>query len=421
MRTYPITAFAQPYEVFQCIERDQKVAALMESVEGTQNTARYSVIAWGVKREVHVNRGEDLEEMLTQALRGVEEGELRFTGGLLGYISYDAVRRWETLKDIKPTIEDWPDAEFFLPENVLVYDHTLGKVFVEGDIPIVAGCSDQDNFKVSFYDESMNKPEYESAVNSILEYIRSGYAFQVVLSRFYRYSAQGDPMKLYRALRKVNPSPYMFYIKFNERKLIGSSPELLFSVQKGIAETYPIAGTRPRGKTSEEDFELEQELLSSEKEMAEHLMLVDLARNDVGKVCVPGTVKVPEFAYVEKYSHVQHIVSRVIGTLRKDATSIDVLKSMFPAGTVSGAPKPMAMNIIETLEPYKRGPYAGAVGFISRSSAEFAITIRTAFMNKELLRIQAGAGIVYDSNPGQEYYETEHKMKALKVALGVNE
>ena len=420
MKTYPITAFAQPYEVYQCIERDQEIAALMESVEGSQNTARYSVIAWGVKRKVQVNRGDDLEESILNALRGVEEGELRFSGGLLGYISYDAVRRWETVRDLKPAIEDWPDAEFFLPENVLVFDHALGMVVVAGDIPSIAGCFEQGEFKVTPHDESMTKQEYESGVNSILEYIKSGYAFQVVLSRFYRYAVQGDPMRLYRNLRKINPSPYMFYIKFGERKLIGSSPELLFSVQRGIAETFPIAGTRPRGKTSEEDFELEQELLSSEKEMAEHLMLVDLARNDIGKSCVPGTVKVPEFAYVEKYSHVQHIVSRVVGTLRKDANSLDVLKSMFPAGTVSGAPKPMAMNIIELLEPYKRGPYAGAVGFISRNSAEFAITIRTAMINRDILRIQAGAGIVYESVPEQEYYETEHKMRALKVALGVS-
>ncbi|QKQ99334.1 anthranilate synthase component I [Metallosphaera tengchongensis] len=419
MKTFPITAFAQPYEVFQCVEKDQEIAALMESVEGSQNNARYSVIAWGVKRKLVISREDDLEDSINQSLKGTEEGELRFTGGLLGYISYDAVRRWERVKDIKPVAEDWPDAEFFIPENVLVYDHNLGKVFVEGDMPEVSNCVNDDHFKVSPYDESMSKPEFESGVNSILEQIRAGYAFQVVLSRFYRYSIEGDPMRFYRALRKINPSPYMFYMKFGQRKLIGSSPELLFSTQKGIAETFPIAGTRPRGKTKEEDFELEQELLSSEKEMAEHLMLVDLARNDMGKVCVPGTVKVPEFAYVEKYSHVQHIVSKVVGTLRKDVSSIDVLKSMFPAGTVSGAPKPMAMNIIETLEPYKRGPYAGAIGFLSKNSSEFAITIRSAFINGDLLRIQAGAGIVFDSNPEQEYRETEHKMRALKVSLGL--
>ncbi|AEB94648.1 anthranilate synthase component I [Metallosphaera cuprina Ar-4] len=400
------------------MEGDQKIAGLMESVEGPQNNARFSVIAWGVRRYVKIKREDDLET-IRNALNGADEGELRFSGGLLGYLSYDAVRKWENVRNLKPRAEEWPDAEFFLPENITVYDHALGKVYVEGDVPPTQ-CSQNGDFRVSSYDESMTKKDYESGVNTILEYIRSGYAFQVVLSRFYRYHATGDPMKLYKSLRSVNPSPYMFYIKFEDRELIGSSPELLFSVQKGIVETFPIAGTRPRGRTPDEDFKLEQELLSSEKEMAEHLMLVDLARNDVGKVCVSGTVKVPEFAYVEKYSHVQHIVSKVLGTVRKDVDSVEILKSMFPAGTVSGAPKPMAMNIIENLEPYQRGPYAGAVGFISKNSAEFAIMIRTAFLNRDLLRIQAGAGIVFDSKPEQEYFETEHKMRALKVSLGVN-
>jgi len=419
MKTYPLTAFAQPYEVFQCIERNQEVAALMESVEGAQANARYSIIAWGAERKIEAYRSDDLESLITSSVSGLSEGELKFTGGLLGYISYDAVRRWENIKDIKPMAERWPDAELFLPENIIVYDHAQGKVYVDGDLPLVVGCGEPNELKVRLYDESLSKPEFEKAVNEVLEYIRSGYAFQVVLSRFYRFSFEGDLMKLYRTLRRINPSPYMFYIKFGERKLIGSSPELLFSVTKGLAETFPIAGTRPRGTTKEEDFELEQELLNSEKEMAEHLMLVDLARNDIGKVCVPGTVKVPEFAYVEKYSHVQHIVSKVVGTLKKEKTPLDVLRATFPAGTVSGAPKPMAMNIIEALEPFKRGPYAGAVGFISNTGAEFAITIRSAFASGDLLRIQAGAGIVYDSVPEMEFWETEHKMRALKVSLGV--
>jgi anthranilate synthase component 1 len=211
----------------------------------------------------------------------------------------------------------------------------------------------------------------------------------------------------------------MFYLKFGDRGLIGSSPELLFRLQNGIIETYPIAGTRPRGRDPDEDFSLEKELLASEKERAEHLMLVDLARNDVGKVSVPGTVKVPELMYVEKYSHVQHMVSKVVGTLGKRSQAQDILKAMFPAGTVSGAPKPIAMDIISALEEYRRGPYAGAVGFFSADgSSEFAISIRTAFFNRDIIRIQAGAGIVYDSNPEMEYNETEYKMMALKKIVG---
>ncbi|TRM78252.1 anthranilate synthase component I, partial [Sulfolobus sp. A20-N-F8] len=304
--------------------------------------------------------------------------------------------------------------------NIIIYDHNDGKVYVNADISSIGGCEDVENFSLSFYDESLNKDNFMKSVSDTLEYIRAGYAFQVVLSRFYRYLFKGDSLKIYYNLRKINPSPYMFYLKFKDRYLIGSSPELLFRIQDNIVESYPIAGTRPRGNDPEEDLKLELELLNSEKDKAEHLMLVDLARNDLGKVSVPGTVKVPELMFIEKYSHVQHIVSRVIGMLKKRNNVLDVIQATFPAGTVSGAPKPMAMNIIETLEEYKRGPYAGAVGFISSDgNAEFAITIRTAFINKDLLRIHAGAGIVYDSNPESEYYETEHKLMALKIALGV--
>jgi anthranilate synthase, component I (EC 4.1.3.27) len=291
---------------------------------------------------------------------------------------------------------------------------------VEGELQLKDGCSDSGQVKFDLYDESLGKTEFENSVSDILDYIKRGYAFQVVISRFYRYTFKGNVIHFYNTLRKVNPSPYMFYLKFFDREIIGSSPETLFSVQDGIVETYPIAGSRPRGKAVEEDLELEREMLASEKERAEHLMLVDLARNDIGKVCYMGSVKVPELMYVEKYSHVQHIVSKVVGTLKRNNTSFDVLKATFPAGTVSGAPKPMAMNIIEMLEPYKRGPYAGGVGFFSANGdSEFAITIRSAFVNKDLFRIQAGAGIVYDSIPEMEYNETEHKMRALKVAMGV--
>jgi anthranilate synthase component 1 len=418
MNAYPITSFAQPYEVFKCVRANEDFAALLESVSGPQNKARYSIIAWGKKDYLSSEYSEDIADKLysISTYGGFSIPEFN---AYIGYVSYDAVRNWETVKDIKPVAESWPNGEFFLPENVIIYDHNSAKVYVNGDISGISSCGEIGDIKFSGYDQSMNKNEFEDSVNEILEYIRNGYAFQVVLSRFYRFTFKGDLMRFYYNLRKINPSPYMFYLKFKERELIGSSPELLFSIQNGVVESYPIAGTRPRGSTPEEDFELEQELLSSEKERAEHLMLVDLARNDIGRVCYPGTVKVPDFMYIEKYSYVQHIVSRVIGTLKKGFTPVDVLKSTFPAGTVSGAPKPMAMNIIETLEPFKRGPYAGAVGFISKDSAEFVISIRSAFVNKDLFRIQAGAGIVYDSIPEMEYFETEHKMRALKVAMGV--
>ncbi|MBP1356972.1 MAG: chorismate-binding protein, partial [Sulfolobus sp.] len=281
--------------------------------------------------------------------------------------------------------------------------------------------SSKNGLKVSFYDESLDKEKFEKGVKEILEYIRAGYAFQVVLSRFYRFIYEGNLASFYFRLREANPSPYTYYLKFFDRKIVGTSPELLFRVQNGTVETYPIAGTRPRGRSDEEDRALEIELLNSIKDRAEHLMLLDLARNDLGKVCEAGTVTVPEMFYIEKYSHVQHIVSKVIGKLHKRRNVYDVIKAVFPAGTVSGAPKPFAMNLIEVLEEYKRGPYAGSVGFINfDGNAEFSIAIRTAFANKDLLRIQAGAGIVYDSDPTLEYMETEDKLMALKVALRVS-
>jgi anthranilate synthase, component I (EC 4.1.3.27) len=419
-----------PFSLFACVENENEVAALLESLEGPQNQTRFSIVAWGAKEHVQAKKGKtsgtismefhDPVEIFDRLVKKSEEIELpgKYGGGPIGYVSYDAVRYWEKIKDIKPELEPWPDFEFFVPENMVVYDHYQGRAYVYGDV-VEKGCSVGDAFSLKKEFESMNKEEFEKAVREVLEYIRSGYAFQVVLSRFYYYNFRGSPLTFYARLRKVNPSPYMFYLKFGERRLVGASPETLFSLQDGVIESYPIAGSRPRGRTPEEDFALERELLNSEKERAEHLMLVDLARNDLGKVSYMGSVKVPDLLYVEKYSYVQHLVSRVIGTLKNNATPYDVLKATFPAGTVSGAPKPFAMNLIETLEPYKRGPYAGAVGFFSvNSNAEFAIAIRSAFFYGDKVRIQAGAGLVYDSIPENEYYETEFKMKALRIAGG---
>ena len=420
----------EPYKLFACIEKDNDVAALLESVEGPEHIARYSIVAWGKKEWVYGKSNSAHGTIVTDFYDPVEvfdklisaspllELPGKYKGGPIGYVSYDTVRYWERIKDLKPPHEEWPDFEFFVPENVIVYDHYQENAYIYGE-DFSQSCEPSGGFKAKVREESLNKDEFVKAVGEVLEYIRSGYAFQVVLSRFYSYSYSGSLMQFYVNLRKINPSPYMYYVKFGERAVIGASPETLFSLQDGVIETYPIAGSRPRGKTPEEDFKLEKELLASEKERAEHLMLVDLARNDIGKVSYLGSVKVPDLMYIEKYSHVQHIVSRVIGTLRKGGTASQVLKATFPAGTVSGAPKPFAMNLIEVLEPYKRGPYAGAVGFFSANGdAEFAIAIRSAFINRDILRIQAGAGIVYDSIPESEYFETEIKMKALRLALG---
>ncbi|MGC8620725.1 MAG: chorismate-binding protein [Caldisphaera sp.] len=336
---------------------------------------------------------------------------------VIGYISYDSIRYWEKIKYKPIELENWPFAEFFLPKKTIIIKDKVN--FSDDDEKSCINYHNKDKFKVKEYDYSHKKEDYEDDVNEILKYIHSGYAFQVVLSRFLRYSFSGDPLELYLKLRKISPSPYLYFLKFYKRYIIGASPELLFELNNNDLITYPIAGTRPRGKSSQEDIVLENELRNSTKDRAEHLMLLDLARNDLGKVCAPGTVDVPESFFIKKYSHVQHIVSKVVGKLDENKNVLDVIKAMFPAGTVSGAPKPFSMNLINSLEIYNRGPYAGAVGYISKSRSSLAISIRSAFINNDLIRIQAGAGIVYDSIPELEYEETEHKLKSLKVSMGV--
>ena len=265
---------------------------------------------------------------------------------------------------------------------------------------------------------NITKRRFEEAVEKAKEYIVSGDIFQVVLSKRYDFCFEGDLMAFYRSLREINPSPYMYYFKAGSRQIVGSSPEMLVRVDNGVVETFPIAGTRPCVENPNENKRLAKELLADPKERAEHVMLVDLARNDVGKVAKFGSVHVPEFMKVHRYSHVQHIVSQVVGDLQDDKECYDALRAVFPAGTVSGAPKVRAMEIIEELEPTKRGPYAGAVGYFSyNGNADFAITIRTLFADGDKACIQVGAGIVADSVPEREWFETDHKAEALMKAL----
>jgi anthranilate synthase component 1 len=255
-------------------------------------------------------------------------------------------------------------------------------------------------------------------VEKAKEYIVSGDIFQVVLSKRYDFHIKGDLMAFYRSLRDINPSPYMYFFKAGKRQIVGSSPEMLARIDNRVVETFPIAGTRPCVENPSENRQLAEELLADPKERAEHVMLVDLARNDVGKVAKFGTVHVPEFMKVHRYSHVQHIVSQVVGDLQDGKECYDALRAVFPAGTVSGAPKVRAMEIIEELEPTRRGPYAGSVGYFSyNGNADFAITIRTLFADGDKAYIQAGAGIVADSVPEREWFETDHKAEALMKAL----
>jgi anthranilate synthase component 1 len=362
--------------------------------------------------------------------------DLRFIGGAVGYFGYDAIKYWEaklsvekqqTKSGMKPT--NFPEAHFCFYEEGVIYDHQKRTEFYfhsnrtpdrQKEIADIAERLPRKaaNFSASVVRTNVQKKIFESSVRRAKQYIHEGDIFQVVLSKRFKFKFKGDLLRFYYELRKLNPSPYMYFLDFGRTKIVGSSPEMLVRVENGVVETFPIAGTRPVTGDKAENEKLKRDLLSDPKEKAEHVMLVDLARNDVGRVSEFGTVSVPEFMEVKKFSHVQHIVSRVTGKLRNDLDCFDALKSIFPAGTVSGAPKIRAMEIIGELETEKRGPYAGAVGYFSfNGNMDSAITIRTLVADGNEAFIQAGAGIVADSNPRTEWYETEHKARALFKAL----
>jgi len=310
--------------------------------------------------------------------------------------------------------------------NGIVFDHREKQAFYyylnnERSSKIRNLAEESSDFEaLSFTSPRVNteKEQFENSVMKTKEYISSGDIFQAVISKRYEVNFKGDLIHFYKALRRINPSPYMYFLKMGNRCIIGSSPEMLMRVNNDTVETFPIAGTCPRVKDPRQNKLLARELLEDPKEQAEHVMLVDLARNDLGKVSRFGSVHLPEFMTVHQYSHVQHIVSRVVGKLRNDCSSYDALKAIFPAGTLSGAPKVRAMQIIDELEPTRRGPYAGAVGYFSfNGNADFAITIRTLISNENRAYIQVGAGIVADSVPEKEWFETDHKAEALMAAI----
>ena len=347
---------------------------------------------------------------------------------MVGYFSYDAIRYLESIPSQAHDDLKLPDFEFGVYDDGIVFDHLNGQAYyywyknnrLKEIERLLAQRMTPTSLVVDGPRVNLRQDEFESKVGEAKKYIRAGDIFQVVLSKRLEFDLKGDLMNFYKALREINPSPYMYFLKMRDRALVGSSPEMLGRVDKGRAETFPIAGTRPVGANGEEDQRLANELLNDPKERAEHIMLIDLARNDLGKVCEFGTVEVPEFMVVQRYSHVQHIVSHVSGQLRPDCDSLDTLKGIFPAGTVSGAPKKRAMEIIEELEPTRRGPYAGAAGYFSyNGNADFAITIRTLVANGNRAHIQVGAGIVADSQPTREWFETEHKAEALIHALKI--
>ena len=351
----------------------------------------------------------------------------RLIGGLVGFISYDIVRHWENISD-KYTELNYADFQFGLFNEGIIFDHEKERAYYyhsgDNNLKEVLELLDTER-EIGTIDytepiSNINKETFENNVDVAKEYVRSGDIFQVVLSRKYEFKISGDLLSIYKSLRTINPSPYMYYFKSNDLNIIGASPEMLVRVTDNQIETFPIAGTRPRDEDMEKNKKLTEELLSDEKERAEHVMLVDLARNDVGQIARFGSVKVPEFMQVHQFSHVQHIVSKVIGELKDEKDCFEAIRAIFPAGTVSGAPKIRAMEIIQELEKESRGPYAGALGYFSKNMcADFAITIRTLVVKGNKAYIQAGAGIVADSVPEKEWFETEQKAGALIDALKI--
>lgn len=459
-------AFDTPLSVYLKL-RKGPYSFLLESVEEGRRVGRYSfigaeprVIFKAKDGQVTITEDGKAEQYITtdpllklaELFQNYQQIKLPglqgFTGGAVGYLGYEMIRYFEKLPAIFKEGEGLYDCVFMFMDNLVIFDH------VRQMIQVVANAKVTDNPRRDYQEaikrieeiriklnrqiplenfrtggkEKISRPlqvkanvspsEFETMVQKAKEYIKAGDIFQVVLSQRIEVELETDPLEIYRNLRSINPSPYMFYLDLDDLKLIGSSPEFLVKVTDQEVEVRPIAGTRPRGVDSKQEDELKKELLADEKEKAEHLMLVDLGRNDIGRVCTYGSVCVEKFMEVEKYSHVMHLVSRVKGKLAPERTNFDVLRACFPAGTVSGAPKIRAMEIIDELEPTVRGAYAGAVGYIGyNGEMDTCITIRTIIIKDNKAYIQAGAGIVADSDPAKEYQETQNKARALLKAV----
>ncbi len=429
--------FNSPFDLFQRIYSKYPSSFLLESMESDSGLARYSVIGFKPTATLKAQNGileikkenETLEIETSNPFNEIKNligngsNKKGFRGGLVGYVSYESVRYFEPVKMPDGIL---PDYEFGLFLDAVIFDRlqnkceyiTLGENRLDEIKAVSKEKFEMDELSFEEKNHHFSRGKFENMVLEAKEKIKAGEIFQSVVSNAREYKINGNKLSFYENLRNINPSPYMYHLKLEDREIIGSSPEMLVRVEGRDVETYPIAGTRKRGETASEDATLEKELLADEKEKAEHLMLVDLARNDIGKVSEFGTVQVPEYMTVKKFSHVQHIVSRVQGKLHRSKNAVDAFAAIFPAGTVSGAPKIRAMEIINQLEGIPRGPYAGAVGYFGlNGNADFAITIRTLVCDGNQAKIQAGAGIVHDSLPTNEYYECENKAQALLNAL----
>jgi anthranilate synthase component 1 len=458
----PVSAYAR-------IDEGSSHSFLLESVVGGEKIGRYSFLSSNPTlifeargSEVQIAEGEQVKRMQSDdPLKLLEEllspyhalhmpGLPRFLGGLVGYAGYDMVRYYEKLPNVPPDDRNLPDLMFGLYPDMVVFDHVsktvkvVSNAFIEGDLkaayekaarrietlveklssPMAISTTQVDTTAEPKLDFTSNfkKEDFERAVERCKEYIYAGDVFQLVLSQRLAVKPKASPFQIYRALRVVNPSPFMFHFKSPDCTLVGASPEIMCRVEDGVVTNRPLAGTRRRGKTEEEDKALEKELLADPKERAEHIMLVDLGRNDVGKVAELGSVEVSEAMVVERYSHVMHISSNVEGRLAKGKTAFDALRATLPVGTVSGAPKVRAMEIIDEFEPTKRGPYAGAVGYFDFSgNMDTCIALRTLVLQGDTAYAQVGAGIVADSVPESEYQETINKAKGQLKAIELAE
>ena len=463
-----------PVSAFLKVADGSDRAFLFESVVGGERLARYSFLGRDPFAVIRSTNGktvierasgvttvdgefvDELRKLMSAYVSPPVDGLPRFSGGGIGYFGYDTAEWFEpSLKATYGARTEQPNssdtASFMMFDTILAFDHVRHRILIIANA-LVEADDDEENVRISYdaarskldgleselsrelsqppaekarelnIQSNITKSGYEDAVRKAKEYIKAGDIFQVVLSQRFESQVTADPFSVYRALRHINPSPYMYFIQMGDTAIVGASPEMLVRVEGDRAETHPIAGTRPRGHSETEDSKFAAELIADKKERAEHVMLVDLGRNDLGRVSDYGTVTVEQFMGLEKYSHVMHLVSRVTGRLSKGNDRLDALAACFPAGTVSGAPKIRAMEIIEELEPDDRGIYAGAVGYLDfQGNLDCCITIRTIVMKNGVAAIQAGAGIVADSEPSAEYEETCAKASALLKALEMAE
>ena len=425
------------FETYNKISRNYSHSFLFESLTGPEELVETSIMGFdpelivkGYYDKVTIeSRGGTVETITTSdPLNKIKELVLktsdqtyRYLGGAVGHINYDAIRLWEKIPKNHPT--DEPIMEFGIYTDGILFDNKQKKSFYfyyekNRVDEIKSSESKFDEFTMSEITSNLDEEKFTNVVEKAKKYIYDGDIFQVVLSRKFSFNADGDYLKVYEKLRALNPSPYLYHMKMNQKTIIGASPEMLIRVTGDQVETFPIAGTRKITEDEEKNDEMQKELISDEKELAEHTMLVDLGRNDIGRVCDYGTVHVKSLMQVKRFSHVQHMVTHVVGKLSKKFDMYDAFKAVFPAGTVSGAPKVRAMEIIDELEPESRGPYAGAVGYFSfNGCCDFAIAIRSIFADGKSGFVQAGAGIVFDSIAKNELNETEHKANAMITAL----